>query len=178
MQTFIIAIYCLVFVITVASALVVVLSRNTLYSAIAMILTMCAIAANFLLMKAEFAALVQLLVYAGAIMVLFLFVIMLLNLRQGEPDSLLTAPRRRAGFILALFLVAQTGYIAWYYFSLKSVSDNLVVMSDSFKETPFVDLAASMMTRYLVPFELTSILLLVAVIGALTLGTTESREEK
>ena len=66
-ENFIIFIYCLVFITTVASALIVVISRNTLFSAMALIVMMCTLAVNFLLMKAEFVALIQLLVHVGKI---------------------------------------------------------------------------------------------------------------
>ena len=174
LENIFIVIYFLVFVTTIASALIVVLSRNTLFSALALIVTMCMLAVNFLMMKAEFVALVQLLVYAGAIMVLFLFVIMLLNLKRGEPFSYAAIPRRSAGLLLALFFAAQASYIAWYFFNIESVTDQLATTNDP---STIHDLAASMMTRYLVPFELTSILLLAAVIGALTIGMSAPRKD-
>ena len=165
--------------ISIIAGLMVVFFRNALYSALALITVMCAIAANFLMMRAELIALVQILVYAGAIMVLFLFVIMLLNLREGERTPIYLLPRKWIGLLLAGVFVCQACYICVLgFFRLRTVAGEPVMMSEKFAESEeyrqslssIQVFATDLFSKYLVHFELTSILLLVAIIGALAIG--------
>ncbi len=137
--------------------------RNPLYSAISLIGVLLSLACLYMMLAAPFIAVVQVIVYAGAIMVLVIFVIMLLNIEAEEPR------RERLKFLvptaigLAAILVAETAFI------LKSVQN--------FPTTPRIGSAgltasvgAGLFTKYLLPFEITSILLLMAIVGAMSLA--------
>ena len=161
--------FTLLSVVLVASALLVILQDNTLYSALALVVALFVTAIFFLVLDAELIAALQILVYAGAIMVLFLFVIMFLNLgeRSGEKRSgawLTAAVAGATLFILQLFLFFEKGQ--------SSRRENLDVPS-SFGSVR--EVARSLFTDFLLPFEITSLLLLVALIGAVVLAGRESR---
>jgi len=147
---------------TVVSALTVVLHRNPVHSACALVLTLCLLAVFFLGLRAQLVALLQVIVYAGAIVVLFLFVIMLLNLQKESramAGALLVASATAGGVGLVLLLV--TG--------LRGASGGgASAMPPGFGETKA--LAEQLFTVYLLPFELTSVLLLVAIVGAVALA--------
>ncbi|MBI3540015.1 MAG: NADH-quinone oxidoreductase subunit J, partial [Candidatus Eisenbacteria bacterium] len=92
----------------VGCSLMVILHRNPVASALFLVLAFCSLAGLYLLLHAEFVAMVQVIVYAGAIMVLFLFVIMYLNLRHDVEQGIAVAVRRGAGWILGILLLAET----------------------------------------------------------------------
>jgi len=147
---------------TVASALTVVVHRNPVHSACALVLTLCLLAVFFLALDAQLVALLQVIVYAGAIVVLFLFVIMLLNLRV-EAHAMAGAPlvgsAVAGGAALVVLLVGTLRHA-----SAPAASG----VPAGFGET--VTLARQLFTAYLLPFELTSVLLLVAIVGAVALA--------
>ncbi len=156
METLIFGIFA---ALALASAIVVVAHRNPVYSTLSLVVTLFAVAVLFVLLGAPFLGALQILIYAGAIVVLFLFVIMLLNLQREDRDASVHGPQLwlaalGAGAFLALFAiffkVAKTG-------AMKPVSEQLVSLPK---------LAAEMFSRYLLPFEIVGLLLLVAVIGA------------
>ena len=128
-------------------------------------LTLCAVAGLFLTLGAQFIAAVQIIVYAGAIMVLFLFVIMLLQLR-GEPGGgrRMLGPKVLGG-VMGLALMAQLGAVVATT-SYPSGAPNPAF--DSPLNTQAV--GRLLYTRYLLPFEVTSVLLLVALLGAVVLA--------
>ena len=97
-------------VVLVASALVVVGQRNPIYSAFALVVTFCALSAIYGLLGSPFIAVLQIVVYAGAIMVLFLFVLMLLNVQREEGKARSKSLRVSAG-VLALAFVAEVGFV-------------------------------------------------------------------
>lgn len=154
-------IYYALFVIALGAALLVVLSRNTVYSAVFLILTMLCLAGIFLLMHQEFVAAIQVIVYAGAIMVLFLFVIMLLNLRERE----ILLPDFRSLRIWVLLLVLL-------FFVQIGLTFSVVLRQMQYAPLPAPPLdtipliAKTLLTKYLLPFELVSVLLVIAIIGA------------
>ena len=155
------ALFVVLALLTIASALMVVLHKSPVYSAIGLVGTLCLIAVMFLSLDAHVVGFLQIIVYAGAIVVLFLFVIMLLNL-QEEPEAfsapLLVALAMGGGVGLSLIVgmvVAKTGTVA-------------PALTDKFGNTE--PLAMKLFTSYLLPFELTSVLLLVAIVGAVVLG--------
>ena len=174
--------YSLIFMITIIAALMVVFYRNALYSALALITVMCAIAANFLMMRAELIALIQILVYAGAIMVLFLFVIMLLNLREGERTPIYLLPRKWIGLLMAGVFFCQISYICVKVLNIKNTIGEPIVMSEKYAAseeyrqslTSIQAFATDLFSKYLIHFELTSILLLVAIVGALAIGLKDT----
>jgi NADH-quinone oxidoreductase subunit J len=148
------------------SGIMVVVQSHPVRSALYLILNFFALAGIYLLSHAEFIAAIQIIVYAGAIMVLFLFVIMLLNLRQPEEGGeKLFLAQKTVGLVLA----AATSLLMVYAL-LKVKLPAPKEMTAGFGSTEAV--ARSMFTDYLLPFEITSILLLVAVVGAVILAKT------
>ncbi len=155
----------------VVTALGVILQRNPVNSAIFLILTFFSLAGVYLLLNAEFIAIVQILVYAGAIMVLFLFVIMLLNL--GKERKLITrlGLQKGVGVLLAAVLLFQVGIVfkAALLEGTKGTFSPDQVARLGNTET----VARLLFTDFLLPFEITSVLLLVAIIGAIVLAKKE-----
>ncbi len=158
--------------IAVLAALAMLLSRSAIYSALFLIMNFSVVSVFYLMLNAPFIAMVQVTVYAGAIMVLFLFVIMLLGaekLRQPQSDIPWQQP---LAILLGLVLL---GVAAFAIVSRGSVSvpaplsDQMISAFGS----PF-ELGKLLFTTYLFPFEVTSFLLLVAMIGAIVL----TKEEK
>lgn len=149
------------------SALMMVTSRNPVYSVLWLISTFFAISGHYILLNAQFLAVVNIIVYAGAIMVLFLFVIMLMNLNQEtEPQQnrWLKLVGALAGGCLLLVLVA----------ALKDVelkSQQALVGSGSIGLIKV--LGKELFTRYVVPFEISSLLFLSAMVGAAVIGKKE-----
>jgi NADH-quinone oxidoreductase subunit J len=147
---------------TVASALTVIIHRNPIYSALGLVSTLFLLAVLFLGLDAQMVAVLQIIVYAGAIVVLFLFVIMLLNLQVEERSS--AAPPLIG--VAALGGLAMGGLVI-----LAIVRTQLgapVPVHAGFGGTEA--LAERLFTVYLLPFELTSLLLLVAIVGAVVVG--------
>jgi NADH-quinone oxidoreductase subunit J len=142
-------------------------SHNAIYSALYLILNMCVLAVFYLALNAPFLAMVQITVYAGAIMVLFLFVIMLLGAEQIGTES---TPRDRIiPYSLGALMLVLLGYVATSGDSLISTASNAI---DSSPEA----VGLQMFQTYVFPFEVTSILLLVAVIGVVVLQVKRRRE--
>lgn len=149
-------------VLAVASALAMVINKNTVNSALFLVLNMVSLSGMYLLLEAQFLAIIQVLVYAGAIMVLFLFVIMLLNV--DEEQSLFN--KFRIKYFVAFLL--GVGVFSQILYSIGSFSDTLPVVSDKMAEMGTVEAVGEVLyTDYLLPFELTAILLTAAVVGAL-----------
>lgn len=153
------------------SALGVVFAKNPVHSVLFLILTFFSLSGHYLLLNAQFLAAVNIIVYAGAIMVLFLFVIMFLNLNvDTEPHkpALAKIAAAVAGGSLLLILVA----------ALKDVTPTGVPAGTAFNsQIGMVDqLGMKLYTDYLLPFELASVLFLVAMVGAVMLGKREVGE--
>jgi NADH-quinone oxidoreductase subunit J len=146
------------------SGIMVVIQVNPVRSALFLVLNFFALAGIYLLANAQFIAAIQIIVYAGAIMVLFLFVIMLLNLRQPEEGG---AQLHLGQKIFGSSLAAATAVLVGYtIFKIKMPPGKEMV--PDFGTTEMI--AKSLFTDYLLPFEATSILLLVAVVGAVLLA--------
>ncbi len=161
METFFFFLFAAV---AVVSAVLMVLFRNPIYSALSLVTTFFALAGLFVLLNAYFLAAVQVIVYAGAIMVLFLFVIMLLNL--GRPEALESATgkyRRVAVILLAAALVVQLGLVAGRQLGVAS-EDNRELLEENI---PYI--GTLLYTDFLFPFEVASIILLVAIVGVVVL---------
>jgi NADH-quinone oxidoreductase subunit J len=148
-------------IVTIASALVVVLHRNPVYCALGLVATLGSIAILFLGLDAHIVGFLQIIVYAGAIVVLFLFVIMLLNL-QEEPEAF-SAP-----ILVVLGMGGGVGFATIVAIAVARAPLAAPAASEGFGGT--VPLAERLFTTYLLPFELTSILLLVAIVGAVVIG--------
>ncbi len=151
--------------VAVASAVVVIAQRNPVYSAFALIVTLCSLSVVFALLGSPFIAVLQVIVYAGAIMVLFLFVLMLLNVRREE-DAPGRGGRTLRGIALALvtLLVLQAGAV--------------LLRPSPGPAAPFDASTRAMATvlfspHFLYAFEATSILILAALVGAVALARKE-----
>jgi NADH-quinone oxidoreductase subunit J len=146
----------------VISALIVVTSKHPVYSVLALIVTFFCISGHYILLNAQFLAVVNIIVYAGAIMVLFLFVIMLMNLnRDTEPqkNKWLKLAGAVSGGILLLVMVA----------ALRSTEQKMTELGTG--DIGLIqNLGKVLFTDYVVPFEIASILFLSAMVGAVVIG--------
>lgn len=154
----------------VVAAVCVVTLRNPMYGAIALLVSFLAVAALFLLRHAEFVAVVQIFVYGGGVMVLFLFVIMLVNLhRLPETRQFLT--QSPLGILAVVLLVALLGtLLVQVRFGAGGGDLARFVTADGVAAGNTEAVALSLYRDYLLPFEIASIFLLVAMIGAVVLG--------
>ena len=154
--------FFLLAVLAIASALAMISNRNVVNSALFLVINMVSLAGIYLLLNAQFLAIIQILVYAGAIMVLFLFVIMLLNVEDEEK----LFDKFRVKYFLAFLLgAAVTGQI---FYSIAGVAEVLPAISDQMETIGTVQGVGDVLfTKYLLPFEMTAILLTAAVVGAL-----------
>jgi NADH-quinone oxidoreductase subunit J len=159
------AIFIVTALVAIVAALLVILQRNPIASVMYLITTFVAQAILFIQLRAAFIAILQIIVYAGAIMVLFLFVIMLLNLRREDFGKDIRLKYKPLAIAFAVVLLIET----------------LVVINASvIPAQPGADLSATfgsvqavgkeLFTTYLYPFELTSVLLIVAILGAVVMA--------
>ncbi len=166
-----IALFYFLTTLMILSALMVVFSRNPMYSVLYMVVCFFAIAGHFLLLNAQFLAAVHIVVYAGAIMVLFLYTVMLINLnRESEPKTGIIS--RFAGVVasglLLLVMVAILKKTESSQTELAAIQGNQIGLVKS--------LGLVLYREYLLPFEIAGILFLAAIIGAVVLGKKESGE--
>lgn len=161
--------------VAVATALGMLFSRNAVYSALFLVLNFVTVAVFYLLLGAPFIAMAQITVYAGAIMVLFLFVIMLLGAENLHPGAVLPWQRPLAIF-LAVMLAVEATYIVLTRSQL-NVSTNPPEATVNTVEN-LREMAVQLFNQYLLPFEVTSILLLVAMVGAIVLSRQEKAGQK
>jgi len=153
-------------------AVLVVSTRDTVHSVLFLVLDFLGVAALYVLLAAEFVAVIQVLVYAGGIVVLYLFVVMLVNLKR--PPEVYRDPSRQAklGLVLAVAVLLELGAITFvgYGYARESPASAMVTL-------PVIgnteQVGWLLYTKYLVPFEVASILLLVAMIGAIVLAKKE-----
>ena len=150
--------------VALASGLFVIAQRNPINSAFSLIITMCSLAVMFAMLGSGFIAVLQVVVYAGAIMVLFLFVIMLLNAQQDAGDR--AGGIGRAGIVLGIILALQAVRVVW---------KGAATLPTNHTETASIDVARGLFQdpRFLYPFEATSILILSAMVGALVVARKE-----
>jgi NADH-quinone oxidoreductase subunit J len=153
--------------VAVLAAVSLIVQRHPIHSALSLIVVMVALAGLYLLMGAEFVAAVQIIVYGGAIMVLFVFVIMLLNAGEEERTNF-SKLATYAGIPLA---VATTGLIAAAIVSSKSPLPSAAT-GDTLTSTKV--LSNLLFKEFVYPFELTSFLILVAILGAIVLAQREN----
>ena len=162
-------------VVALASAIAFVTRKSPVAAALWLVNTMFSLAALYIMLDAQFIGVMQVLVYAGAIMVVFLFVVMLLNL--GHPSEL--ADARGLGWKLAAGLVGL-GLISEIMIILRAKLPEQLIVPRDFNEQQLQKLnavgtvAAPLFKDYLLAFELTSVLLLVAIAGAVILGRGRS----
>ena len=139
------------------SAINVLAQKHVLYSSLSLIVLLTAVSGLFILMQAEFLAVINIIVYAGAIMVLFVFVIMLLNLPADEDGDDKLRWLKLIGIPMSLFLLLMVGRTVW---AIEGNPGAPVIAG-----TPAA-IGASLFTDYMLPFELTSLLILIALMGA------------
>ena len=158
--------------VAVASGLAMMLSQNAVYSALFLVINFTVVAVLFLILGAPFIAMLQITVYAGAIMVLFIFVIMLLG---GER---LPAPQQRLRWQqpLAVVLVLALLALAGYVFAQGAAPAAVLAEPQDYGSPAALGLL--LFTKYLFPFEFTSLLLLVAMIGVVVLTAVEERRRR
>ena len=149
----------------VAGSVSLILQRHPIHSALSLIVVMMALAGLYLLLGAEFISAVQIIVYAGAIMVLFVFVIMLLNAGIEERTNV-SRMARYVGLPLSILLMALLAYAI----GRGAASQAQAVAAPVLTKT----LALMLFQDFVFPFELTSILILIAILGAVVLAKRES----
>lgn len=154
-------------VLALGSAIVVISSKSPVHSILALIVTFFAISGHYILMNAQFLAIVNIIVYAGAIMVLFLFVVMLMNLNAAaEPQKnrlLQFAGLLSGGCVFLVIMAALTK---------TDVSNSMVQLNEG-DAGLIKNLGKALFNDYLVPFEISSVLFLSAMVGAVVIGKKE-----
>jgi NADH-quinone oxidoreductase subunit J len=148
-----------------ASALMVVLHRNPVTSALFLVVAFCSLAGIYIVMRAEFIGMVQVIVYAGAIMVLFVFVIMYLNLGRDPERGATILLRRMIGWFVGAMIVLQGVLLfagRWALGPVQEPPDPRLGNTQA--------LGQALYSRFLYPFEITSLVLLVAMVGAIVIS--------
>ncbi len=152
--------------ITIVGALATIFSRNAMYSVLALVVTFFAMSGLYLQLKAEFVAVVHIIVYAGAIMVLFLFVVMMLNLNTV---STIIRSNVNIKWIAVLAGIAMAGILGY-----GAYATTLPARGDNTTENGTVKILGKMLfNEYLLPFELTSVLLIATMVGVIVLTKKE-----
>jgi len=161
--------------VAIATALGMLLSRNSVYSALFLVLNFATVAVFYLLLGAPFIAMAQVTVYAGAIMVLFLFVIMLLGTDELPPGKVIPWQRPLAGLLAGILAVESIYLLLVRARPAASVvqPEAAINSMDNLK-----DMGTQLFSNYLLPFEVTSILLLVAMVGAIVLTKKEKGAQR
>lgn len=155
-------------VVAVGAGLGVVGQRSAVRSALFLLVHFCCLAGLYILLNAQFVALVQVLIYAGAVVVLFLFVVMLLGVERAEELPDLRRMQQVVGGLLAVLLLAG---IAWAFLEAGQGPAGGPGMAGSVRA-----IGSALLTAYVVPFEMAAVLLLVAIVGAIVLA--KSRLER
>ncbi len=156
--------------IAVSCALGVILSRNPVNSVMFLILTFFAISGHYILMNAQFLAIVNIIVYAGAIMVLFLFVIMLMNLNADvEPQK---------GQLVQLAGVISGGVLFLVVLAAIKTARPMEIDQTSTEIGLIDNLGKVLFTKFVLPFEISSVLFLSAMIGAIVIGKKEDTKQQ
>ena len=154
--------------ITLATAFLTIYSRNPIHSAIYLVICFFSIAGHYLLFNAQFLAIVHVIVYSGAIMVLFLFTIMLMNLNKEDEVH---KPRITRLGAIAVFCLMSLVLIA-IFMNAKPIVGEYDITGEDFQSIKV--LGKVLLNEYMVPFEFASILLLVAMIGTVLLSKKEN----
>jgi NADH-quinone oxidoreductase subunit J len=160
--------FFLLAIICVGSILAMIIVRDQAYNALLLVLAFASLGGLFGLLDAPFIAVVQIIIYAGAILVLFVFVIMMISLRRGLP------PEKKKwtlylSFALAVILIIELIFAAKGAFSLLEAPSAEKMGAPS-------ELGHLLFTKYLYPFEITSILIIAALVGAIVLVKKKEKE--
>ncbi|MHB8055994.1 MAG: NADH-quinone oxidoreductase subunit J family protein [Candidatus Aminicenantales bacterium] len=154
-------------VVSAGAAAAMILSKNPGHNALFLVLGFSALGGIFGLLEAPFAAAIQILVYAGAIMVLFIFVVMMIDPRFGIPPE----RRKRAKFLGALM-----GLILLFELGTAAVGLFHAAAPDASPVGSPLAVGRLLFSEYIYPFEITSVLILAALVGAVVLGKKEERD--
>ena len=160
------AVFFVLAALAVIGAVSLILQKHPIHSALSLIVVMIALAGLYLLLGAEFVAAVQIIVYGGAIMVLFVFVIMLLNAGIEEHTSI----SKMAGAPGLLLVVALAGFVAA---TIARSTEDIQATSQTGELASTLGISNMLFKDFVYPFELTSFLILVAVLGATVLAQRE-----
>jgi NADH-quinone oxidoreductase subunit J len=153
--------------ICVAGAINLLVQRHPINSALSLVVVMASLALIYLLLGAEFVAAIQVIVYAGAVMVLFVFVIMLLNAGAEER----TRGSKVAMFVGVPGMIVLAGTVGWLLVTGSAQLGSVTISASNFGETR--NIAHLLFRDFLLPFEITSVLILIAIMGAVVLGKKE-----
>jgi len=160
--------------VAIATAIGMLMGRNAVYSALFLVLNFVTVAVFYLLLGAPFIAMAQITVYAGAIMVLFLFVIMLLG-ADALPKTGVLPWQKPLAIGLAIVLAVEATFLL---VTKARPAGNILAPEVSINTMDNLrELGMTLFTDYLLPFEVTSILLLVAMVGAIVLTNRQKKEE-
>jgi NADH-quinone oxidoreductase subunit J len=171
-MSIVLIIFCILSAITLSTAFLTVFSKNPIHSAIYLVICFFSIAGHYLLLNAQFLAIVHVIVYSGAIMILFLFTIMLMNLNK---ENEVHKPRiTRLGAIVSFCMMCVV-LLLIFRNSKPIPNDSYEVTGEDFQSIKV--LGKVLLNEYMVPFEFASILLLVAMIGAVLLSKKEKLEK-
>ena len=165
-------VFGVMFVVALGSSLAMLFARNAVHAALFLVGTQLALALAFLLQGAYFIAAVQIIIYAGAIMVLFLFVVMLLGVDRREVLIEPLSGQRALAIGLGLLLTAEILYVVSRGLELVAGGQDRAADLATLNEDPgnVEAIANSLFSTYLLPFEVTSILLVVAIVGVMALA--------
>lgn len=166
----ILILFCIFSAIAIASAFMTIFSKNPIHSAIYLVICFITIAVHYLLMNAQFLALVHVIVYSGAIMILFLFTVMLMNLNKEDEVH---KPRITRWAAVIFFILIAAVLIAVFIQS-KPIVGPYDTTGQDYQSIKV--LGKVLLIEYMVPFEFASVLLLVAMIGAVLLSKKEEKE--
>lgn len=167
----ILIIFCVLAAITLATAFLTIFSKNPIHSAIYLVICFFSIAGHYLLLNAQFLAIVHVIVYSGAIMILFLFTIMLMNLNEEREVH---RPRiTRLGAIVSFCLICLV--LIAIFINSKPIVGEYITTGEDYQSIKV--LGKILLNEYMVPFEFASILLLVAMIGTVLLSKKEKLQK-
>lgn len=156
-------------ILAIVAAIGVVSSKNPVYSVLWLIIVFFTISGHYILMNAQFLAIVNIIVYAGAIMVLFLFVIMLMNLNaDAEPPKNI--------YLKMIGVIAGSCLMIVFVAAFSHASSNHIVLRIGTGVGLIKNLGMTLFNQYVVPFEISSVLFLSAMIGAVLIGKKEKSE--
>jgi NADH-quinone oxidoreductase subunit J len=167
----ILIIFCVLAAVTLATAFLTIFSKNPIHSAIYLVICFFSIAGHYLLLNSQFLAIVHVIVYSGAIMILFLFTIMLMNLNE---ENEVHKPRiTRLGAIVSFCLICLI--LIAIFINSKPIVGEYVTTGEDYQSIKV--LGKVLLNEYMVPFEFASILLLVAMIGTVLLSKKEKLQK-
>ncbi len=156
-------------ILAVVAAIGVVSSKNPVYSVLWLIIVFFSISGHYILMNAQFLAIVNIIVYAGAIMVLFLFVIMLMNLNAAaEPPKHV--------YLKIIGVIAGSCLMIVFVAAFSQASNSHTLLRNGTGVGLIKNLGKTLFSQYVVPFEISSVLFLSAMIGAVVIGKKENPE--